>query len=88
MHLAGIKLMKLGKPYSPGLVTAEIWAVASIVSIVLIAQAGTVGWLDWVLGFVWLVVCFSVMEASVWKAAELSPKEIPARMKARLTEER
>ena len=28
VHVAGIKLMDLRRPYSPGLVTAELWAVA------------------------------------------------------------
>lgn len=43
VHVVGIKLMGLKKPYSPGLVTAESWAAAFIVSIVLLAQQGAVG---------------------------------------------
>ena len=85
VHVAGIKLMDLRRPYSPGLVTAELWAVASIVSIVLLAQQGTVGPLDWVLGFAWLVICFAAMEIAVWKAAGISSREVPERMKARLS---
>lgn len=85
VHLAGIKLMGLKRPYSPGLVTAELWAVASIVSIVLLVQQGIIGPLDWVLGFVWLIICFATMEIAVWKAAGISLKEVPERMKARLS---
>lgn len=85
VHVAGIKLMGLKRPYSPGLVTAELWAAASVASIVLLAQQGTVGSLDWALGFVWLVVCFFAMEIAVWKAAGISPREVPERMKARLS---
>lgn len=85
VHVAGIKLMGLKRPYSPGLVTAELWAATSVVSIVLLVQQGTVGPLDWALGFVWLVVCFAAMEISVWKAAGISLKEVPERMKARLS---
>ena len=85
VHVAGIKLMGLKRPYSPGLVTAELWAATSVVSIVLLVQQGTVGPLDWALGLVWLVVCFAAMEISVWKAAGISLKEVPERMKARLS---
>lgn len=85
VHLAGIKLMGLKRPYSPGLVTAELWAAASIASIVLLVRQGTVGPADWAWGFVWLVVCFAAMEIAVWKAAGISPREVPERMKARLS---
>lgn len=85
VHLAGIKLMGLRRPYSPGLVTAGLWAGASVVSIVLLAQQGAVGAPDWALGFGWLVICLAAMEASVWKAAGISLKEVPARMRARLS---
>lgn len=85
VHVAGIKLMGLKRPYSPGLVTAELWAAASIVSIVLLAQQGAVGPLDWALGLAWLVVCFAAMEIAVWRAAGISPREVPERMKARLS---
>lgn len=76
VHLAGIKLAHTKKPYTPGMATAEIWACTSIVSIVLIAQSGMAGALDWVLGAVWMIVCFLAMEMSIWKMAGITPSKM------------
>ena len=84
VHVMGIKLGKLSRPYTPGLVTAEVYAAFSIVGIVLMARAGVAGALDWVLGIVWFFVGFAVMEACVWHVVGLSPKEIPAKFKAKI----
>ena len=84
VHVMGIKLGKLARPYTPGLVTAEMYALFSIVGIVLMARAGVAGALDWVLGIVWFFSCFAVMEARVWRVVGLSPKEIPAKFKAKI----
>ena len=84
VHVMGIKLGKLSRPYTPGLVTAEVYAVFSIVGIVLMTRAGVAGALDWVLGIAWFFVGFAVMEMSVWRVVGLSPKEIPARFKEKI----
>lgn len=80
VHIAGIKLVSTEKPYTPGMITGVIYAVVSIVSIVLLAQHGTLGAIDWILGALWLIVCFVVMELSVWRAAGLNPSQIRERM--------
>ena len=84
VHVMGIKLGKLSKPYTPGLVTAEVYAISSIVGIVLMARAGAAGALDWVLGVVWLFLGFAIMEMSVWRVMGLSPREIPARFREKI----
>ena len=84
VHVMGIRLGKLSRPYTPGLVTAEMYALFSIVGIVLMTRAGVAGALDWVLGIVWFFSCFAVMEARVWRVVGLSPKEIPAKFKAKI----
>ena len=87
VHVMGIRLGKLSRPYTPGLVTAEMYALFSIVGIVLMTRAGVAGALDWVLGIVWFFSCFAVMEARVWRVVGLSPKEIPAKFKAKIAGE-
>lgn len=84
VHVMGIKLGKLSRPYTPGLVTAEVYAAFSIVGIVMIARAGAAGALDWVLGIVWFILGFAVMEACVWRVVGLSPKEIPAKFREKV----
>ena len=64
--------------------TAEVYAAFSIVGIVMIARAGAAGALDWVLGIVWFILGFAVMEACVWRVVGLSPKEIPAKFREKV----
>ena len=81
IHVAGIKMARASKPYTPGMVTALIYATFSIVGIVLVAQAGLTTWIDWVLGTVWLFICLAVMEVSIYKTAGLNPKDVMANLK-------
>ena len=84
VHVMGIRLGKLSRPYTPGLVTAEMYALFSIVGIVLMTRAGVAGALDWVLGIAWFFAGFAVMEACVWRVVGLSPREIPAKFKEKI----
>lgn len=81
-HIAGIKLAHLKRPYTPGMVTGEIYAIFSIVGIVLLAQSGMVGALDWVLAVAWFILCFATMELSIWRVVGMKPEEIPQKVKA------
>lgn len=85
VHIIGVKLNRLPHPYTPGMVTAEAFAVFSIVGIVLLAQSNVAGAWDWVLGVIWFFVCFGVMEINVWRIAGLSPKDLPAKMKSNIS---
>lgn len=82
IHVAGIKLAHAPHPYTPGMATALVYMVFSIVGIVLVTQAGLTTWLDWVLGVLWLFVILAVMELSIWKAAGLNSKDVVAKLKA------
>jgi len=82
VHVVGIKRAKRTKPYTPGMVTGEIYAVLSVVGIVLIARSGAATALDWVLGMVWSALCGAVMEIAVWKAAGISIKDFPQKFRA------
>ena len=81
VHVVGIRLTRSDRPYTPGMVTAELMAIASVVGIVLCAQGGAVAPLDWAFGTVWLLVCLGVMEMSIWHLAGISPKEIPQKLR-------
>lgn len=81
MHLAGIRLTRSERPYTPGMVTAEIMAAASLVGIVLCVQGGAAAPLDWALGAVWLVFSLGIMEVSVWRVFGMSLKDLPQKLR-------
>ena len=82
VHAAGVRLWHMPKPYTPGMATAEVFALFALVGMYLLVAGGTTTALDWLGGFVWLAACFAVMESLVWRSVGISPKDMPARMKA------
>ena len=82
IHITGIKLAKLEKPYTPGMITGELYAVFSISCIIFLIESGMTGLMDWVLGFIWLFLTFLIMEFFVWRTAGISPKEFPSKVRS------
>ena len=62
IHVAGIKIHRLKKPYTPGMITGIIMFVYSIFVITQINKVGGLPTWQWILGFVLAFVGFAVME--------------------------
>ena len=62
IHIMGIKLAKLERPYTPGMITGEFFAVFSISCIIFLFVAGRTVLMDWIFGFIWLFATFLIME--------------------------
>ena len=82
IHIMGIKLAKLERPYTPGMITGELYALFSISCIIFLIDSGMTGLTDWVLGFIWLFLTFLIMEFFVWRTAGISPKEFPSKVRS------
>ncbi len=62
IHVAGIKIHKLKKPYTPGMITGLLLFAYSVFMIVQINKAGGLPIWQWIVGFVLAFVGFAVME--------------------------
>lgn len=62
IHVAGIKIHKLRKLYTPGMITGIIMFVYSVFIITQINKAGGLPAWQWIIGFVLAFVGFAVME--------------------------
>ena len=82
IHIMGIKLAKLERPYTPGMITGELYALFSISCIIFLIDSGMTGLTDWVLGFIWLFLTFLIMEFFVWRTAGISPKELSSKARS------
>ena len=82
IHIMGIKFAKLERPYTPGMITGESFAVFSIISIIFLIESGITGLMDWVFGFIWILVTFLIMEFFIWRTAGISPKEFPSKVRS------
>ena len=84
IHVAGIKIFKLGKPYTPGLVTAEIELVSGIALIVYMAVNHLGAWYDYAFGPFVFIAGFAMMQRSLMAMIGLRYKDMFAIMKKRL----
>ena len=62
IHVAGIKIHRLKKPYTPGMVTGLIMFAYSVFVITQINNAGGLPSWQWIVGFILAFVGFAVME--------------------------
>lgn len=62
IHVAGIKIHKLKKPYTPGMITGLIMFAYSVFIITQINKAGGLSSWQWITGFILAFVGFAVME--------------------------
>ena len=65
IHVVGIKIMHLHKPYSPGLVTAEMELVTGICLIVYLAINHLGAWYDYTFGPFVFIACFICMQRAL-----------------------
>lgn len=72
IHVAGIKIHKLKKPYTPGMITGLIMFAYSIFIITQINKAGGLPSRQWILGFVLAFAGFAVMEQFFLKTVGLT----------------
>ena len=84
VHIAGIKLFKLNKPYTPGMVTAEIELVSAVALIVYLAVNHLAAWYDYVFAPFVFIAGFAVMQRSLMGMIGLRYKDMFAIMKKRL----
>lgn len=80
IHIVGIKIHKLPRPYSPGMATALLCLLPSAIAIVMFATPG-IGVGGWALAVVCYFVIFGCMEVMVWRAFGVDPRTIPGRMR-------
>ena len=62
IHVAGIRIHKLKKPYTPGMITALILFVYSVIVITQINKAGGLPAWQWIVGFILSFAGFALMQ--------------------------
>ena len=85
IHIFGIRIFRLKKFYTPGMVTAEIQAVIAIVLIVYLAVNHIGAWYDYVCGPFIFLACFACMQRSLMAmVGGLHYSDMPKLIKAQL----
>ena len=81
IHPVGIKIHRLTKPYTPGLVTAWCMAAVGVVAVITLNRTGMAAAKDYVLGAVFWLLSFVCMDIVIIAGFGKSPAEILATVK-------
>ena len=85
IHIFGIRIFRLKRFYTPGMVTAEIQAVIAIVLIVYLAVNHIGAWYDYVCGPFIFLACFACMQRTLMAmVGGLHYSDMPKLIKAQL----
>ena len=85
IHIFGIRIFRLKKFYTPGMVTAEIQAVIAIALIVYLAVNQIGAWYDYVCGPFIFLACFACMQRTLMAmVGGLHYSDMPKLIKAQL----
>ncbi|MBP3763549.1 MAG: HXXEE domain-containing protein [Bacteroidales bacterium] len=84
IHIVGIKLLRTGKPYTPGMVTAEIELVTGVTLVVYIAVNHLAAWYDYTFAPFLFIACFALMQRSLMAMIGFHYSDIIRNVKQRL----
>lgn len=86
IHVVGIKIFSLKKPYTPGLVTAEIELVSGVCIIVWLAVNHIGAWYDYTFGPFVFLACFVCMQRTLMSmVGGIGYKDVLGNVKKRLS---
>ena len=85
IHLAGIRLHKMDKPYTPGMFTGIMLGIASVIVLVTYSRVHLLSGIDYVLGIPLTILCFAAMQRTVLAIYGLGYKFVIANVKRKFT---
>jgi len=84
VHIFGIKLFHKKVPYTPGLVTAELELVTSVVLFIYLTKNNMVTGLDYLLGALIMIICFMIMQKTLTMSIGMKYSDLPKMLKKQL----
>lgn len=84
IHLVGIKLHKMDKPYTPGLVTGIMLGITSVIVLVTFSKQQLLSPSGYVWGIPLMILCFAAMQRTVLAIYGLGYKFVIANVKKKL----
>ena len=84
VHIVAIKIFRCPKPYSPGMVTAELQFATSIVLFVYLIQNNVLVWSDYLIGLAVMLCCFVIMQKCITNMIGMKYSDVPKKIGKRL----
>ena len=84
IHIVGIKIHKMKKPYTPGLISALLLCVASITTLIIFSKNQLVQGTGYTWGVLLMFLCFALMQRTVIAIFGLGYKDLIANIKMKI----
>ena len=84
VHIFGIKLFHRKVPYTPGLLTAELELITSIVLFVYLTKNHLATGSDYLFGVLIMVSCFMIMQKTLTMSIGMKYSDLPKKLKKQL----
>lgn len=84
IHIVGIKIHKMKKPYTPGMISAVLLGIFSIVVLTVFSKEQMVQGTEFLWGVLLTFLCFAIMQRTVIAVLGLGYKDLIANMKKKL----
>ena len=84
IHIVGIKIHKMKKPYTPGLVSALLLCVASVSVLIIFSKNQLLQGSSYALGVLLMFLCFALMQRTVIAIFGLGYKDLIANIKKKI----
>ena len=81
VHTMGIRLFRLKRFYTPGMVTAWLELATSIALITYLAIHHLAHWYDYVCGALMLIICFALMQKTITMMVGVQYSDVPRLLK-------
>lgn len=81
VHIIGIKIHKMKKPYTPGLVTALFLLCMSIYTLIIFNNEGVTSGSDYIVGILCMLICFAIMQRTVLAIFGLGYRDVISNIK-------
>ena len=84
IHIVGIKIHKMDKPYTPGMITGIMLGITSVIVLIIFSKEQLLSGSEYVLGVPLMIICFAAMQRTVLAIYGLGYKFVIANVKKKL----
>ena len=81
VHAVGIRIFRTKKPYTPGMITAEIELITGVLLIIYLVRNHLGAWYDYVLGPIVFLACFAAMQKTLTLMVGIQYSNVPKLLK-------
>lgn len=84
IHVAGIKIHKMTKPYTPGMITGIVLGISSVIVLIFFSKEQLLSGSEYIWGIPLTILCFAAMQRTVLAIYGLGYKFVVANVRKKM----